>query len=445
MSNQPLNFGFHNGRNNYLCIRKGLALRAEIISVGTELLLGEIVDTNAVFLSEELAALGIELFHRTTVGDNAGRLKQALTEALARADLVITTGGLGPTADDLTKETVAEALGLPLVLDPSSLEMIKGFFARMRRPMTENNQKQALIPEGGEALPNQKGTAPGVSVRKEGKWVICLPGPPRELIPMFRDYVRPKLQAESRGVIRSRVLRLCGIGESTLVEQIADLLADQTNPTLAPLASEGEVRLRITAYGESTGAAETAIAAMERELRARLGQLIYGVDEETLEAIVVALLQQRGETLAVAESCTGGLLASRITDVPGASAVFDRGLITYSNRAKEELLGVPAAVIARVGAVSPEVALQMAQGVRRSAGTDWGIGITGIAGPGGGSAEKPVGLVYFALVGPGVSLVQEENWTGDRQLIKRRTTQAVLDLFRRTLLATKPESDGKTL
>ncbi|NLC53002.1 MAG: competence/damage-inducible protein A [Firmicutes bacterium] len=415
-------------------------MRAEIISVGTELLLGEIVDTNAAFLSEELAALGIELYHRTTVGDNAQRLKQAITEALARVDLVLTSGGLGPTADDLTKETVAEVLGLSLVLDRPSLEAIESYFAKTGRPMTENNYKQALIPEGGAALPNRKGTAPGVSVRKGGKWVVCLPGPPQELIPMFREYVRPQLEAESRGVIRSRVLRLYGMGESTLVQEIADLLSKQTNPALAPLASEGEVRLRITASAETVAEAEAAIIGLERKLRARLGHTIYGVDDETLEAVVVGFLKQRGETLAVAESCTGGLLANRITDVPGASAVFDRGVVAYSNRSKEELLGIPAAVIERAGAVSPEVATLMAQGVRDRTGSDWGIGITGIAGPGGGTAEKPVGLVYFALVGPGVSLVREARFTGDRQQIKRRTTQAVLDLFRRTLLPVNPES-----
>ncbi|NLC52480.1 MAG: nicotinamide-nucleotide amidohydrolase family protein, partial [Firmicutes bacterium] len=229
-------------------------------------------------------------------------------------------------------------------------------------------------------------------------------------------------------------LRLCGMGESVLVKEIADLLANQTNPTLAPLASEGEVRLRLTAAAETVAQAEEVIADLESKLRARLGRTIYGVDDETLEAVVVSLLQERGETLAVAESCTGGLLANRITDVPGASAVFDRGVVTYSNRSKAELLGIPATVIERVGAVSTEVATLMAQGVRDRAGSDWGVGITGIAGPGGGTAEKPVGLVYYALVGPGVNLVREARFTGDRQQIKRRTTQTVLDLLRRTLL-----------
>jgi nicotinamide-nucleotide amidase len=227
------------------------------------------------------------------------------------------------------------------------------------------------------------------------------------------------------------------VGESELVEEIADLLTDQTNPTLAPLASEGELRLRITARAQSEREAEALIGELEAKLRARLGHWIYGTDDDTLEAVVVKLLRTRGETLAVAESCTGGLLANRITDVPGASAVLERGLVTYSNRAKEELLQVPAAVIVAHGAVSGEVARYMAEGVRMSAGTDWGIGITGIAGPGGGSREKPVGLVYYALVGPGVNLVQKVHWSGDRVKIKRRTTQAVLDLLRRTLLATE--------
>ena len=241
-------------------------MRAEIISVGTELLLGEILDTNAAFLSRELAAVGIELYHRTTVGDNDGRLRQALEEALDRADLVITSGGLGPTTDDLTKETVAAVLGLPLVLDQPSRQSIEEYFAQAGRKMTENNYKQALIPEGGEALPNPKGTAPGVAVRKGEKLIICLPGPPRELVPMFRSYVLPKIQGESRGVIRSRLLRLSGMGESVLAEEIADLLAEQTNPTLAPLASDGEVRLRITAHAKTQAAAVNVLTQAEEKI-----------------------------------------------------------------------------------------------------------------------------------------------------------------------------------
>ncbi|HBT17560.1 MAG TPA: competence/damage-inducible protein A [Firmicutes bacterium] len=409
-------------------------MQAEIISVGTELLLGQILDTNAVFLSRELASLGIGLYRRSTVGDNPQRLRQAVEEALARAELVITSGGLGPTDDDLTKETVAQVLGLSLIPDRPSLEWIQDYFAKMGRKMTENNYKQALIPEGGEALPNLHGTAPGIVVRYKEKLIICLPGPPRELKPMFHDYVSPILRTESKGVILSRVLKLCGLGESAVAEEVADLLANQTNPTLAPLASEGEVQLRLTAQANVMDEAVRLLDELEAKVRERLGEAIFAVDEETLEQVVVRLLTQRRERLAVAESCSGGLLADRITDVPGASAVFDRGVVTYSNRAKEELLGIPAAVIAREGAVSPEVAHLMAQGVRKKSATEWGVGITGIAGPGGGTEEKPVGLVYLALEGPEVSLVRELRWRGERSLIKRRTTQAALDLLRRELL-----------
>ncbi len=409
-------------------------MRAEIISVGTELLLGQIVDTNAVYLSQELASLGIGLYRRSTVGDNPHRLREAIEEALDRAELVITSGGLGPTEDDLTKETVAQVLGLPLVLDQPSLDWIRTYFTKMGRKMTENNYKQALIPEGGKALANPKGTAPGIAVKAKEKLVICLPGPPRELKPMFHDFVLPLLREESKGIIISRVLRICGLGESVVAEELSDLLASQTNPTIAPLASEGEVKLRLTTQTNSVEEAWQLLDEMEAKVRNRLGIAVFGIDQETLEQVVVRLLTQRHETLAVAESCTGGLLASRITDVPGASEVLDRGVVTYSNRAKEELLGIPAKVILREGAVSPEVARLMARGVKEKSSTDWGIGITGIAGPGGGTPEKPVGLVYLALEGPKVSLVRELHWNGDRISIKRRTTQAALDLLRRELL-----------
>jgi len=409
-------------------------MRAEIISVGTELLLGQIVDTNAAFLSRELAALGIDLYHRTTVGDNPERLRQAVEDALSRAELVITIGGLGPTTDDLTKEVVAQVLGLELVLDQPSLARMEAYFRQLGRKMTENNYKQAFIPAGGQALPNLHGTAPGVAVRWKERLVVCLPGPPHELEPMFRDYVRPLLQTGQNGVIFSRVLKISGRGESAVAEEIADLLAAQTNPTIAPLASPGEVKLRLTARAASTAAAEELITGMEARIRERLGLAVFGVDDETLEEVVVRLLAGRRETLAVAESCTGGLLAGQLTEVPGASAVFERGVVTYSNRSKVELLGVPEEVINTYGAVSAEVARSMAAGIREQAGTDWGIGITGIAGPGGGTAEKPVGLVYVGLEGPAVSLVKKLNFPGSRQIVRRRTVQTALDLLRLELL-----------
>lgn len=409
-------------------------MKAEIISVGTELLLGQIVDTNAAYLSQELAALGIDLYHRTTVGDNPKRLREAIEEAFQRSELVITSGGLGPTEDDLTKETVAEVLALPLVLHQPSLDRIQARFAKMDRPMTPNNRKQALIPQGGVALPNDYGTAPGVMVEQDGKIAICLPGPPNELEPMFQEQVLPRLKAKSQGVIASRVLRIVGMGESQVAEKIADLLAGQTNPTIAPLAMEGEVTLRLTARTETQKEGQRLIEKLEAEIGQRLGELIYGKDEETLEGVVVRLLAAKGQSLATAESCTGGLLASRITDVPGSSEVFERGVVTYSNRAKQELLGVPMELIDREGAVSPQVAELMAQGVRKLAATSWGIGITGIAGPGGGSEEKPVGLVYLALAGDSGTRVEELHWPGSRFSVKRRTTLFALDLLRQELL-----------
>jgi nicotinamide-nucleotide amidase len=409
-------------------------LKAEIISVGTELLLGQIVDTDAAYLSRELAALGIDLYHRTTVGDNPQRLREAIGEALERAQLVITSGGLGPTEDDLTKETVAEVLGLPLVLHQPSLERIQRRFAKMARPMTANNKKQALIPQGATVLPNNHGTAPGIMVEQEDKLVFCLPGPPGELEPMFREQVLPELKKRSHGLITSRVLRVVGMGESQLAEKIGDLLEKQTNPTIAPLAMEGEVTVRLTARAERMEEGEELLKSLEDEIRLRLGDLIYGRDGDSLEGVVVKLLEARCESLATAESCTGGLLASRITDVPGSSEVFQLGVVTYSNRAKQELLGVPGEIIAREGAVSPQVAELMAQGIRKLAGSSWGIGITGIAGPGGGSSEKPVGLVYVALAGQTGTWVKELNWPGERRAVKRRTTTFALDLLRRAIV-----------
>jgi nicotinamide-nucleotide amidase len=408
-------------------------VKAEIISVGTELLLGQIVDTNAVYLSRQLATLGIDLYHRTTVGDNPQRVKTAVAEALQRADLVITSGGLGPTEDDLTKEMVSEVLTLPLVLDQASWERIQKYFKELGRPLTQNNQKQALIPRGGQALRNERGTAPGVMVAKDGKLVFCLPGPPEELEPMFQEQVLPRLKGK-HGVIASRVLKIASLGESLLAEKISDLLEAQTNPTIAPLAGKGEVTLRLTARAESQKEADGLLAALEAELRRRLGDVIYGIDEDTLAGVVLNLLRVRGQSLATAESCTGGLLASRLTDEAGASDVFKQGVVTYSNRAKQDLLGVPQDLIAREGAVSPQVAELMAQGVRKAAGTDWGIGITGIAGPGGGTPEKPVGLVYLALAAEDGVEVRELHWPGARKLVKRRTVIFALDLLRQHLL-----------
>ena len=413
-------------------------MRAEIISVGTELLLGQIVDTNAPYLSEKLSAFGIDVFYRITVGDNTARLVEALRTALTRADLVITIGGLGPTQDDLTKETIAEALGEQMVMDPESEKEIKTFFERRGIQIAQSNLKQALRPESGIAIPNSVGTAPGTVVEKDGRIVIALPGPPAEFIPMVENSVIPYLSrlpqlAVTPAVIVSRILRVTGIGESAAEEKVKDLLASQ-NPTIAPYAKSGEVHFRITAKTPTMDEALSLISDMECKARERLGDFVYGVDDETLECVVVRMLIEQRQKLALAESCTGGLIANRITNVPGSSDTFLAGVTAYSNHAKTDLLGVPAELIKEHGAVSPQTAEAMAEGAAARTGADIGVGVTGIAGPGGGTPEKPVGLVYIGLKTPeGVSSIKNI-FGGSRLEIKQRASQAALNLVRMYLL-----------
>jgi nicotinamide-nucleotide amidase len=407
---------------------------AEIISVGTELLLGQIVDTNSAFLSRTLAALGIDLFRRATVGDNEGRLVQAIREAASRADVILTIGGLGPTQDDLTKEAVARAFDDELVLDSAAAEHLRALFARRGIPMPESNLRQALVFRGGRGIPNPNGTAPGALLEKEGKVVFCLPGPPREFIPMVENAVLPLLVERlggERTVIRSRVLRTIGIGESAMEERVRDLLAS-TNPTVAPLAHVGESHLRLTARARSEEEALALIEPLEREIRSRLGVHVYGVDETPLEAAVIGLLKERGETLAVAESCTGGLLGGRLTNVPGSSQVFVGGIISYSNGAKESLLGVPGDLLATHGAVSALVAEAMARGARERLGANIGVAITGVAGPEGGTAEKPVGLVYLGLSDRAGERHQRCLFMGGRADVRTRSILMALDWVRRS-------------
>lgn len=412
-------------------------MEAEIISVGTELLLGQIANTDAQYLGERLAELGIDLHRVTTVGDNAARLRSALEAAWERADLIILTGGLGPTQDDLTKETVAEFLGLELVLDEAALEHIRCFFARTGRTMPPANAKQALIPAGGEALPNEYGTAPGVWVEKDGRIVVILPGPPFELKPMFENTVAGKLRqrlAGERKVIKSRVLKLYGIGESHAEELVRDLIATQTNPTLAPYAKETEIQFRLTAKAGSEEEAEAMLARLEEKVRERLGRYIFARDAETMPEVVGRLLSTRGESLAVAESCTGGLVADWITNVPGSSAYFLGGVVAYSNALKEKLLGVPGSILQEEGPVSSAVAEAMARGVRALAGADYGAAVTGLAGPDGGTPEKPVGLVFVAAANGQKTVSERYEWRGSRLVIKRRAAQATLNLVRKLIL-----------
>lgn len=408
-------------------------MKAEIINTGTELLLGQILNRNAQYLSQRLSQLGIDVYYHTTVGDNPARIAEAISQALQRSEIVITTGGLGPTNDDLTKEMVAEVLGLEMVEDASSLARIEGFFADRGRVMPKNNTKQACFPDGAIIMPNDFGTAPGAIVEKGEKVVIILPGPPFELEPMFETSAYSYLQKLSGGrptLIKSRVLRLFGIGESTVEERIKDLLDSQTNPTIAPLAKATEINLRLTAKGSNEEQILKMIKPVEEELRNRLGEYIFGADEVSLEKVVGNLLEKHELTLATAESCTGGLLAAKITDVPGSSAYFHYGLVTYSNEAKMKLLRVREETLNNCGAVSEATAREMAQGVRILANADLGVAVTGIAGPGGGTVEKPVGLVYIALASENNIICQECRFLGDRETIRGLTVNTALNMVR---------------
>ena len=407
-------------------------MRAEVISVGTELLLGQIVDTNAAYLSRLLPQFGIDLHYRVTVGDNGPRLADALKTALSRADIVFTIGGLGPTTDDLTKETVAAVVGDEMVLDEESAERLRTFFAARGIDMPEANLKQAMIPRRGRMFANPLGTAPGAAFETDDKVVIVLPGPPREFTEMVDSRVVPYLKervGEGAEVIRSRVLRIAGLGESSAADMVKDLLGG-SNPTVAPLAGAGEVHLRITAKAASIAEADAMIDEMDRKLSAILGGNIFGRDDEALEQVIVARLTERNLTLATAESCTGGLIGSRITDVSGSSETYLVGFVTYSNQAKKELLGVDEQLLIEYGAVSEQVARAMAEGARRVSGADVAISVTGVAGPTGGTAAKPVGLVYMALAAADGTIAFEHRFSGSRMDIKQRASQAALNMLR---------------
>lgn len=409
-------------------------MNAEIISVGTELLLGHTINTDASFVARELSAIGVNLLFACTVGDNPGRLRAALEEALGRSDVVITTGGLGPTDDDLTKETIADVAGVPLVEHEDSLRRLEAYFKG--HPFGENQRKQVLLPEGGTAFPNDIGTAPGCGVRTAaGKIIVMLPGPPSELVPMLQRYVVPFLSGENHAVIHSSMIRTFGLGEGTGALKIADLTG-AANPTAATYAKENEMFVRVTARADGEAQAEALCRPVVEEICRRYGDVVYGVDVDNLESVVVRLLKERGLFVATAESCTGGLVAKRITDVSGASDVFGMGLVTYANEAKTKLLGVPAALIEEHGAVSEPVARAMAEGVRALSGSGIGIGITGVAGPTGGTPEKPVGLIYIALSAGDQTFVRKMTPPGrvhSRSWLRERAASTALDMLRRHL------------
>lgn len=377
-------------------------MSAEILCVGTELLLGDILNSNARWLAQELAALGVPHHRQEVVGDNRERLMAAVREAAQRCRVLITTGGLGPTADDLTTEAIAAAFNVPLVEHAEVWADIQAKLGARGRPVAASNRRQALLPEGAAVLPNPTGTAPGmIWSPRPGFTILTFPGVPSELRAMWQATAIPWLrQAKlAEGVFLSRRLHVWGIGESLLAEQVADLLA-QANPTVAPYAGGGQVTLRVTARGADALEARTLLEPVEREIRRRIGLACFGADGESLASVILEELTRRGQTLAVAESCTGGGLGAALAAVPGASQCWLGGVMAYANRAKEVLLGVPADLLDRWGAVSDPVALAMAQGVRQRFDSDWAVATTGIAGPGGGSVEKPVGLVHVAVVGP---------------------------------------------
>lgn len=372
---------------------------AEILCVGTELLLGEVVNTNTAYLGRALASLGISVYHTSVVGDNPHRLREAASFALRRADLLIMTGGLGPTYDDLTKETIASLLGCRMIRDESILRDIEEYFASTGRSMPENNAKQADIPEGAIALPNRTGTAPGIFIEKDGRVVVLLPGPPFEGEPMFREYVMPRLREVSDGVLVTHNLHVMGLGESEVETYLRDLMTESTQPTLAPYAKEGEMRLRVGALAETEEEGERLCAEMiEKVMSTPVGAYVYAVDASVPEKLVIDELKARSLTLCVAESCTGGYLGKRLTDVAGASAVFAGGFITYSNETKIKLLGVSEKTLAEHSAVSPETACEMALGARRALGTDIAVSITGEAGPEPDpKTKRSVGTVFIGV------------------------------------------------
>ena len=413
-------------------------MNAELISVGTEILLGNIVNTNAAYLSEKMAGLGISVYFETTVGDNEERLTMALESALSRADIVILTGGLGPTADDITKETAAKVLGLPLYEDKNVKAAIEGYFEkRMIGRITDNNWTQAMVPEGAAILHNATGTAPGLILKsKEGdKTVILLPGPPGELKPLFEERVVPYLEKMTDCVIYSRTIKTFGLGESMLEDAIKDLMENQTNPTIAPYAKTGEVHLRVTAKATDKKEAKKLIQPVCDEILKRFYNNIYSLDEkETLEESIVKLLRKHELKLVTAESCTGGLLAGRIVGVAGVSDVFSRGFITYSNKSKRKVLDVSKTTLNEYGAVSKQTAKEMAVGAAIAGHADVAVSVTGIAGPGGGTPEKPVGLVYIGCHINEKNYVKEFVFYGNRQKIRESSVANALGLLRQCIV-----------
>jgi nicotinamide-nucleotide amidase len=415
-------------------------LNAELLAVGSELLGPLRTETNTLWLTERLLDAGVEVVARTTLADDLPLLGSALREALSRADVVIATGGLGPTADDLTREAAAAATGRPLRRDPAIVEALHARFARYGRTMSPTNEKQADVIEGARALPNARGTAPGQLLEHQGRLLVLLPGPPGEMMPMFDEQVLPRLRTRAGGtrIVRRRVLRIAAMPESEVDEIAAPVYSRFENPKTTILGAVGQVELHLVAHGDGAGEADSRIEELAAALRAALPGRIYAEDDRDLPQVVVGLLRERGLTLALAESCTGGLLSARVTGVPGASAVLERALVTYANRAKVEEAGVGPALLEQHGAVSEEVAAALAAGAMHVARADVGVGITGIAGPDGGTDEKPVGLVFVAVDGAAGRRVRRNLFPGGRERVRFQATQVALEMLRRGLLGLPP-------
>ena len=410
-------------------------MRAEIISVGTEILLGDIVNTNTQFLAKELASIGIEVYRQEVIGDNEDRLLGILEEALKRSDMVITTGGLGPTKDDLTKETACKFFNMDLELHEKSLKQLEEYFSRMGRKIVESNYKQVYFPKEAIVLPNPNGTAPGAILEKNNKYIVILPGPPKEMKPMYLNHVRPYLIKKGDGIIESKVVRVLGIGESMAAEKLKEFIENGVNPTVAPYAKEEDVIFRITAKAEREEEALKLIEPVKNKVKEILGEDVYGEGEDTtIEKVVGDLLIKNNLKISTAESCTGGMIASRLVSISGISDAFLEGAVTYSNEAKVRTLNVKEETLKKYGAVSEETAREMTEGIAKRTGSDIAVVTTGIAGPGGGTEEKPVGLVYIGLYYKGEVFVYKNVFNGNRQEVRTKATVRALDIVRRKIM-----------
>lgn len=409
-------------------------MKAEIIAIGTEILLGDIVNTNAQYLAKELAALGIDVYHQSVIGDNEERIMEGISKAFKNSEIVITTGGLGPTQDDITKEVGAKLFNKELVLHEESLDWLKKYLKTDDEYVVEANKKQAYIPKDSIVLKNNYGTAPGIIINENNRILIILPGPPKEMKKIFEEYVRDYLKDITGNIIKSKTIRMFGIGESVMAKKVDHIIKNAKNPTVAPYAKESDVIIRITAKAHSEEECNKLIRPVYEEIKSILGEYIYGEDEDSLEKVVANMLCAKQMSIASAESCTGGLIAASLVSYPGISEVFMEGVVTYSNEARISRLGVKEETLNKYGAVSKETAEEMAVGIAKTAKTDIGVSTTGIAGPSGGSEEKPVGLVYIGLYIKGKTVVKKFNFNGDREQVRRRATLNALNMIRKELL-----------